>query len=328
MKTIHTWLLAVALVMAAAAPAAGQPFGQSGATISANGADCSVAARCVQFKVDNVPAFRTYLNFGTSATLHFEFSMDDGPTAADGTWETCGTDDGCPTVPTADGSVFIVNTGFRRFRIRASALNGSLVVGTPSRGLLGNTSSSSGGAGDASASKQDEQTALLTTINAATDALADLIDMMSGGLKNLNVDAAGDPIPLGDGGLGLVSANTSRIVGANIARTYDNDADENKLEIDDDGGVFCGFAFSSVTTADTFMQVFDADADDVTVGTTSPTDVYVIPAMVGTSASAGVYRFPGDACYAYTNALTVAATTTRTGSTGPAALVAITVYTR
>jgi hypothetical protein len=130
----------------------------------------------------------------------------------------------------------------------------------------------------------------------------------------------------GDGGSGAVSANTSRTVEANVTKTYDADIDETKNEIDDDSGVFCGFTIDSLNTSPIYLQWWDLDSDDVTVGTTSATAVIGIPEANASGLLTANIVFP--ACIAYSNALTIAATTTRGGSTGPASIAAVTVYTR
>jgi hypothetical protein len=312
MKTIHRWVLSVALILASAAPAAaqGQTF-QQGGTISTAGADCSTATNCVAFSTEGVPAFGVPLNFGTSATLVFEVSPESGSTANDGTWYDCDTAAGCLTEPTADGMAWVTNKGFKRFRARASAIDGALAVGTPVRGspVSGSTSGSLVGA---------------TT---PADNFANPTDAVNtAGFMMCWDGATWDRCPVGDGGIGSSSSNTSRIVEANATGTYVADLDESEDEIDDNSGVFCGFMVDSLNTDEFYIQGFDADADDVTVGTTPATWVFGIPEASASGMTTAIIRFP--ACIAYSNALSLAATTTRTGNTGPSAIVAITAFTR
>lgn len=72
-------------------------------------------------------------------------------------------------------------------------------------------------------------------------------------------------------------------------------------------------------TTDVFLQLFDATSANVTVGTTTPTMVLVIPGGSGASnrgAFEETFVFPIQ----FYNALTIAATTTATGSSAPTAV--------
>ena len=70
---------------------------------------------------------------------------------------------------------------------------------------------------------------------------------------------------------------------------------------------------NQANTATTYLQIFDADSDDVTVGTTAPTLSIPIPA----SSAYDTAFAPPMVKIDFTNGCTVAATTTRTGSTAP-----------
>ena len=70
--------------------------------------------------------------------------------------------------------------------------------------------------------------------------------------------------------------------------------------------------------ADAFLQLFDAaDASDVTLGTTVPTDVFPLVAGNGTLIGASEIPIPGDGVL-YRNGIQYAVTTTETGNTAPA----------
>lgn len=72
----------------------------------------------------------------------------------------------------------------------------------------------------------------------------------------------------------------------------------------------------NLDTGNRFLQCFDADADDVTVGTTTPDWIVLIPAGDG-AADYGVGTDDFPAGLVFRNQLTIAVTTTPTGSTGP-----------
>ena len=113
-------------------------------TISTAGADCSTATRCVivpERQLYGVGAFSLYLVLGTSGTFNFEaeiwpdvwFAVQDDATSS--------------TSATVTGEYFFTNKGYRRFRVRASAISGAATLllykgsssAAPSSGGLTNT---------------------------------------------------------------------------------------------------------------------------------------------------------------------------------------------
>src|SRR3990167_5534512 len=66
-------------------------------------------------------------------------------------------------------------------------------------------------------------------------------------------------------------------------------------------------------TAQAFLQLFDLVAADVTVGTTTPTQSYLVPA--GDGVNSGVFEMMVP--MHFNAAISYAATTTSTGSTAP-----------
>lgn len=97
------------------------------ATISTSGADCSTATACADFDTRNVAAFGLYLDVGTSGTFHFEASVD-ATSLTTGTWFALSDDVTGTTSTTADGVKYFTNSGYRRFRVRASAISGNATV--------------------------------------------------------------------------------------------------------------------------------------------------------------------------------------------------------
>lgn len=71
-----------------------------------------------------------------------------------------------------------------------------------------------------------------------------------------------------------------------------------------------GFHINNTNGSDAFVQLYDSDADGVTVGTTTPTLTLTLKAS---SALTQTFNPPIE----FNAALTVAATTTVTGSTDP-----------
>lgn len=100
---------------------------------------------------------------------------------------------------------------------------------------------------------------------------------------------------------------TGQVAGTKIEVTNDPKSDVFSMHI------------SNGTAALAYLQVFDADADNVTVGTTAPT--YAIGVPAGHTANF-IFGVP----IVHSTGFTVASTTTRTGSTGAAQEVTI-IYT-
>lgn len=67
--------------------------------------------------------------------------------------------------------------------------------------------------------------------------------------------------------------------------------------------------------ADAFLQLFDLPTGSVTVGTTTPTQSYIVPAGDGTNDGAFAISFPTPV--QFRTAITYACTTTATGNTDP-----------
>jgi hypothetical protein len=93
-----------------------------------------------------------------------------------------------------------------------------------------------------------------------------------------------------------------------------------KQEVKDERGAFYGcHVDNTANAAKTYIQFFDADADDVTVGTTVSTWTFVCPGSGGYDA---YLPFP----IPFSNALTIAATTTSTGNTAAVSAILIDVF--
>lgn len=157
-------------------------------------------------------------------------------------------------------------------------------------------------------------------------------------------EANGTAVPLASTGSGTIDSTTQRVVIASndtllstlstIASRlapatvgYVADLDETEDELDGTAGELCGLLVDSSNTTPVYVQVFDATAAAVTVGTTPPTWTLQIPEAAA-SGAATENLLPSATCVSYGTALTVAATTTRTGNTGPSSNVALTAFTR
>lgn len=97
----------------------------------------------------------------------------------------------------------------------------------------------------------------------------------------------------------------------------DLDLDEAKIEVTDNPtSVIYGIAAFNATAAPLFLQMWDLDADSVTVGTTAPTNQYLIPGNADSDGAGFIINFVTPK--KYTTGFTVACTTDSAGSAAPA----------
>jgi hypothetical protein len=96
---------------------------------------------------------------------------------------------------------------------------------------------------------------------------------------------------------------------------FDADADNSKQTMKASEGLLYFLEVSNPNTTDAYLQLFDADAADVTVGSTTPTLSFLIPGGDGTLDGAMDKFWPPG--ISFENAIIYACTTTATGSSDP-----------
>lgn len=127
------------------------------------------------------------------------------------------------------------------------------------------------------------------------------------------------------GTVSAISAGTT-IIGSTFASAataatgtvtyYDSDLDETKIEVTDNPtSVIYSIQAFNTTDAPLFLQLWDLDADSVTVGATAPTNQYVIPGNADSDGAGFVIQF--NPPKKYTTGFTVACTTNSEGSGAP-----------
>jgi hypothetical protein len=118
----------------------------------------------------------------------------------------------------------------------------------------------------------------------------------------------------------LAAGHTVTPIGTNTAGCtsfYDEDLDETKVAADAGAvGIYAIAAFNT-TAAPLFLQLFNVASGSVTVGTTKPTNQFVIPGNADSDGAGFTLSFPIPLYY--DTALTVACTTNSEGSTAPGA---------
>lgn len=112
--------------------------------ITTAAADCTLDTTCVT--VDNLkdlPSISVGIAIGTTGTLAFESTEDDI------TWRAAPDDVTAATTTTANGAFYFSNPGYLKFRVRASAISGTVTV-TIVKGYTGlrSTATLTGGGGD------------------------------------------------------------------------------------------------------------------------------------------------------------------------------------
>lgn len=120
----------------------------------------------------------------------------------------------------------------------------------------------------------------------------------------IEIDAAPlvDGLPVTDGGDDSMFTSSSVLLTALGATP---------VAVSTTPGALAGFQLTNNNTADIWLQVFDAAVGSVTVGTTTPKQTFRVP-------GGGTADPDFDPPVSYATAITVAATTTPTGATGPA----------
>jgi len=97
---------------------------------------------------------------------------------------------------------------------------------------------------------------------------------------------------------------------------FDSDGDNTNQQIKASGGRLFGMEISNPNSVDAYLQLFDAASADITVGTTTPKQSYLIPAGDGTLDGAFDITFTPDWMHFHT-AIFYACTTTATGNGDP-----------
>lgn len=113
--------------------------------------------------------------------------------------------------------------------------------------------------------------------------------------------------------MGIISA-----ANIHVSKVYNGTVNATKAEVTDNPNVLIySIDRLNATAAEAYLQVFDADANDVTVGTTTPTFV------LGSGAEGNPHSHFNPPIR-FTSGLTIASTTARTGSTNAVQEVTIT----
>lgn len=154
----------------------------------------------------------------------------------------------------------------------------------------------------------------------------DVVGSLPAGTNAIGTLAANDGVDIGDVDVTSISAGTNLIgdVGISGARTsggttffHSDDLDESEEQVKGSAGQIYWITAYNVSASLLYLQVFNNTAASVTVGTTAPDMVFPIPTQGDTNGAGFVLSVPNG--IAMGTGITLAATTTATGSTGPGA---------
>jgi hypothetical protein len=125
-----------------------------------------------------------------------------------------------------------------------------------------------------------------------------------------NVNAAGDYAEIPVSGQGALWASLTPSTGGGWSVNSQTGLTNTKVAVKASAGIFGGYMVYNTNASAVYIQVFDVASASVTLGSTAPTYVIPLPA----SAAANI-EFTNGITHA--TAITLAATTTATGSTAP-----------
>ena len=155
----------------------------------------------------------------------------------------------------------------------------------------------------------------------------DVVGALPAGTAAIGKLAANSGVDIGDVDVTSISAGTNLIgftgnaASASVTGTatyYDNDLDETKIEVTDNPNVrIYSIHAINTTAAPLYLQMWDLDSTSVTVGTTTPTNQYIIPGNADSDGAGFTISF--NPPKSYSTGFTVAATTDSEGSAAPGA---------
>lgn len=112
-------------------------------------------------------------------------------------------------------------------------------------------------------------------------------------------------------------SNTRNYDTQNNSFHFDSDGDNTAQAMKTSGGYLLHLHVINTNTADAYLQIFDAAVGDVTVGTTTPTQSYLIPAAASSTKAGAFVLDITEGGWPFSTAITYACTTTASGSGDP-----------
>ena len=122
--------------------------------------------------------------------------------------------------------------------------------------------------------------AVLDTIKVDTEAIETAVEILDNAISGSEMQVDVITLPALVAGTALIGSVFQDASASSIGSStfYDADLDETKIEVTDNPNVrIYSIHAMNTTAAPLFLQLWDLDADSVTVGTTAPTNQYIIP---------------------------------------------------
>ena len=157
------------------------------------------------------------------------------------------------------------------------------------------------------------------TGDGSDNAILKRIRTLLGGIGSVRITDGTDTAGVDATSLGLqvtLVPSAGGVLGWTVS--YQSALNATKAQIKGSAGVFGGWLMLyNPNTAVTFIQVFNKTSANVTVGTTAPDFVIPIPGMASAAGTGAAANWESTVGIAMSTGITVAATTTATGSTNP-----------
>jgi hypothetical protein len=138
--------------------------------------------------------------------------------------------------------------------------------------------------------------------------------------------AANDGVDIGDVDVTSISAGSNligdvaiggRATGGLDGNYYNDDLDEAKVAVKASAATIYAMHVMNTTAAPLYLQLFNVASGSVTVGTTTPTNQFIIPGNADSDGAGFTLTIPQG--LAYGTAITAACTTDNEGSSAPGA---------
>lgn len=160
---------------------------------------------------------------------------------------------------------------------------------------------------------------------AGTEMQVDVVASLPAGTNAIGKLSANDGVDIGDVDVTSISAGTNLIgdVGiqgratGGLSTYYDSDLDETAVAVKASAGTIYAIEAFNTTDAPLFLQLFNVASGSVTVGTTTPTNQWVIPGNANSDGAGFTFNVPQG--IAYGTAITAACSTDSEGNTAPGA---------
>lgn len=158
-----------------------------------------------------------------------------------------------------------------------------------------------------------------------TEMQVDIVASLPAGTNAIGKLSANSGVDIGDVDVTSISAGSNLIgdVGiqgratGGLSSYYDADLDETAVAVKASAGTIYGITAFNTTAAPLFLQLFNVAQGSVTVGTTTPTEQYVIPGNADSDGAGFTYNIPQG--IAYGTAITAACSTNSEGNGAPGA---------